>query len=538
MAESIQCPFCPFSDRDSYFLMLHVEELHTDDSPFVARDNNSLPRAPSPTSPGKQARRNSLPKEAGDTEWVLCPEDNCGEQIPLYELNDHLDLHLAEHLEYQEAAGISSSSSSTTANMRSPSNIASEHSFSGNSYSTQSHRREPSDASEKTTLTRSFLDIIKPSASSKKKSGSKPDKNGRLGKSELGPYAFEEQMPGWLYRQIEAGPKVTVANRIGRDGRIIKVEEVDNETPGVLPVLAQLCSIDRGVSRAYLCHPSTMFITKRQNEGGFCGYRNTQMLVSYIQGSKAQGHDRFGPRTPGILALQDLIEEAWDKGINPVSRIQTGGIRGTRKYIGTPEVEALLRSLGIDHGLQMFTDRDNGSQAYEQLLSDVESYFVAAADDDDNVKVHRTHLPPIYLQQPGHSITIVGFERLKDGSRNLLVFDPMFRTSPGMHRILGRKDLRTHRPEILQAYRRGARQLSKHRDFEMVKLTAHPPLFPAWDVIPLFPECPYLYVFFYAPMLDYHIIPEHCFTTLFPWQSFGALFSVQDARFASTDTSN
>ncbi|KAK7539083.1 peptidase family C78-domain-containing protein [Phyllosticta citricarpa] len=486
MAELLQCPFCPFSDRDSYFLMLHVEELHTDDSPFVARDNNSSPPyAPSPKLPGKQACRDSPSKEEGETDWLLCPEENCGEQVPLYELNDHLDLHLAETLEYQEAAGISSSSSSTAANMRSPSTIASEHSFSGNSFSTQSNRharaRLPSDDSEKTTLTRSFLDIIKPSSPSKKKSGSRPTQNGRLGKSELGPYAFEEQMPAWLYRQIEAGPKVTVANRIGRDGRIIKVEEVDNETPGILPVLAQLCSIDRGVSRAYLCHPSTIFITKRQNEGGFCGYRNTQMLVSYIQGSKAQGHDKFGSRTPGILLLQDMIEEAWDKGINTVSRTQTGGIRGTRKYIGTPEVEALLRSLGIDHGLQMFTDRPN-SQAHEQLLNDVESYFEAAVEDDENIKVHKTHLPPIYLQQPGHSITIVGFERLKDGTRNLLVFDPMFRTSPGMHRILGRKDLRTHRPEILQAYRRGARQLSRHRDFEMIKLTAHPPLFPAWDV--------------------------------------------------------
>ncbi len=33
-----------------------------------------------------------------------------------------------------------------------------------------------------------------------------------------------------------------------------------------------------------------------------------------------------------------MIESAWDKGINDTGRIETGGIRGTRKYIGTPEV--------------------------------------------------------------------------------------------------------------------------------------------------------------------------------------------------------
>lgn len=33
-----------------------------------------------------------------------------------------------------------------------------------------------------------------------------------------------------------------------------------------------------------------------------------------------------------------MIEDAWDAGINLEGRIETGGIRGTRKYIGTPEV--------------------------------------------------------------------------------------------------------------------------------------------------------------------------------------------------------
>ena len=33
-----------------------------------------------------------------------------------------------------------------------------------------------------------------------------------------------------------------------------------------------------------------------------------------------------------------MIEQAWDMGFNSSGRIETGGIKGTRKYIGTPEV--------------------------------------------------------------------------------------------------------------------------------------------------------------------------------------------------------
>lgn len=131
-----------------------------------------------------------------------------------------------------------------------------------------------------------------------------------------------------------------MSNRIGRDGRMIKQEQIQNETAGLIPILAQLSALDSGVEKAYYSHPSSLHVGKTPREGGFCGYRNIQMLLSYIQGAKAQGHEDFPGRTPGVLVLQNLIEQAWDQGINHIGRIQTGGIRGTRKYIGTPEVKS------------------------------------------------------------------------------------------------------------------------------------------------------------------------------------------------------
>ena len=86
-------------------------------------------------------------------------------------------------------------------------------------------------------------------------------------------------MPTWLRRQLEQGAKVTIFNRLNGDGKLVRVEQIANETRGLLPVLAQLCEQDRSLSKVYLCHPDVQHVVKMAREGGFCGYRNIQMLV-------------------------------------------------------------------------------------------------------------------------------------------------------------------------------------------------------------------------------------------------------------------
>ena len=145
-------------------------------------------------------------------------------------------------------------------------------------------------------------------------------------------------MPLWLRKQLEAGTKVKIVNQIGRDGRILQVRSVANEISGIIHVLAQLCEQDSSNSKVYLCHPEVKHVVKMAREGGFCGYRNIQMMISYIQDAGSDGCQTFSGRIPSILEIQDIIEGAWDKGINDSGRIETGGIKGTRKFIGTPEV--------------------------------------------------------------------------------------------------------------------------------------------------------------------------------------------------------
>jgi len=138
------CPFlCGQYFNEEYALALHIEEEHTEDSPFVAHHDGDvgpsrakLRKTPHeqvlafPTqepgfqnvanwdhdgsAPSLEARRVSkqpspLPSEDPNPdiepndslepsdEYVMCPEEGCGEEILLFEFQDHLDLHLAEN---------------------------------------------------------------------------------------------------------------------------------------------------------------------------------------------------------------------------------------------------------------------------------------------------------------------------------------------------------------------------------------------------------------------------------------------------------
>lgn len=62
------------------------------------------------------------------------------------------------------------------------------------------------------------------------------------------------------------------------------------------------------------------------------------MLVSNMLALKTPGHQLFDGKIPTIFQIQDYIEKAWDEGFNATGREETGGIKGTRKYIGTPDV--------------------------------------------------------------------------------------------------------------------------------------------------------------------------------------------------------
>lgn len=70
-------------------------------------------------------------------------------------------------------------------------------------------------------------------------------------------------------------------------------------------------------------------------------------------------------------------------------------------------------------------------------------------------------------------MTIVGFEVRSNGTANLLVFDPMFKTSPAMQRLIGTSARSDDPARLLKAYRRGTPYLQKYKLFELLKSAIH-----------------------------------------------------------------
>ncbi|OAR00538.1 hypothetical protein LLEC1_00503, partial [Akanthomyces lecanii] len=172
------------------------------------------------------------------------------------------------------------------------------------------------------------------------------------------------------------------------------------------------------------------------------------------------GPRAFPDGVPNILQLQDQIEDAWDNGCNSRGRAETGGIIGTRKFIGTQEV--LTRC-----SARRFQD-SNECSAIDQVLDNIISYFQRAPSgmEDGTIKIRSTMLPPIYLQRPGHSFTIVGLERTVHNEWHLLVFNPgnRYRDTARHFRSVSPRQ----KQNALEPYRLRPASLRKYSEFELL----------------------------------------------------------------------
>ncbi|KAK3399011.1 DUF1671-domain-containing protein [Sordaria brevicollis] len=518
------CPFCNWKSTttDEYAIMLHVETNHAEgESPFVVADEAAA------------ANVGHIPEgEEDGPDYIECPKEDCGEVLLTADLDYHLELHAAEQgdsasseteignpiltpstpspSQKVQSPPPKTPAHTTTRTRTSPSPSSSPRpsttsaSSKGHRGETERHRRgerkgdHHGDRSRETSkgkaIWRAFLGIHHshhpseappaPSMPPKKKrtrermSKSLSEKASkktatvargiRLGTAQLGKYAHEEQMPEWLVQHLEKG-------------LYIRAE-------GIIPVLAQLFEQCSSTRKAFLCHPSTNHVSKLKKEGGFCGYRNIQMLSSYIVSTKYPGYHQFRGEIPTIFDIQEMIETAWDHGINARGRIETGGIRGTRKYIGTPEAMAMFRLLQIPFDVQAFKDPEPG-KSEQALLDMVELYFqtgihARSIEQNPDRKVWQTDLPPMYFQHAGHSMTIIGIEYDKSsGGRNLIVFDPMFHDASNVTKYIGHEIPSHHHLHnvhnlaanlALNPYRRGSKYLGKFKEFEVIRLKPRP----------------------------------------------------------------
>ncbi|XP_061430909.1 zinc finger-containing ubiquitin peptidase 1 isoform X3 [Lethenteron reissneri] len=213
------------------------------------------------------------------------------------------------------------------------------------------------------------------------------------------------------------------------DGR----DDGNTRTAGLTAALARVYGTGaavRDVARVWLAADTSHYRGDGGDRGWGCGYRNLQMLMSSLARL-----DRFsflglqgGARMPGIPRLQALVEAAWEQGFDPQGASNFAGkLRGTRAWIGTTELYALLTSQRVRCRVVDFHRATGEGGTHPLLFAWVTDYFRGGGHErvpPPAQLVVSTRLPPLYLQHQGHSRTVVGLEERRDGTLWLLIFDP------------------------------------------------------------------------------------------------------------------
>ncbi|XP_026495994.1 zinc finger-containing ubiquitin peptidase 1-like [Vanessa tameamea] len=195
-----------------------------------------------------------------------------------------------------------------------------------------------------------------------------------------------------------------------------------SKTNGILERIAQLNAQNPSIVKTYLCSAVDHYASTYGDRGWGCGYRNMQMVLSSLVRHPPYAALLSGVTekecdcVPSIPSLQLLVERAWQLGFDTQGSEQLGcKLHNTRKWIGACEVVTVLSSLRIRCQLIDFHKPTAADGSHPALFDWVLRYF----QNEPNA-----FKPPLYLQHQGHSRTIIGYEKHKDGKATLLVLDP------------------------------------------------------------------------------------------------------------------
>eukprot|EP01018_Ginkgo_biloba_P011906 Gb_05546 [translate_table: standard] len=147
---------------------------------------------------------------------------------------------------------------------------------------------------------------------------------------------------------------------------------------GLMVLLRKCLEAERGLTCSAISgHIDHFQSTSSEDSGWGCGWRNIQMLSSHLlmQTHGAQemlfGGSGF---VPDIPSLQRWLEIAWERGFDKMGAGSFDSrIYGCKKWIGTTECAALLRSFGlrariVDFGCEAVRNRVCSGNALSQLV--------------------------------------------------------------------------------------------------------------------------------------------------------------------------
>ncbi|KAJ7582586.1 peptidase family C78-domain-containing protein, partial [Mycena floridula] len=216
---------------------------------------------------------------------------------------------------------------------------------------------------------------------------------------------------------------------------LASISPPSNFTPGLILILKKYLSTSHSQGktiRAVLCYDRTVHVGKHIWDSVWgCGYRNFLMSCTALMDQQFQP-DYFAlldhPIQPGVRNLQRWIEDAWKAGFDLEGAQELKKLVGTSKWIGTSDLYTAFVYRGIPARLVEFVDLKKKITGVKPLIDWIVRYFATPAVSHVNGLVGAspvvvTDHMPLILQHQGHSRLVVGYEIVKNGNINLLVFE-------------------------------------------------------------------------------------------------------------------
>ncbi|KAF8945238.1 hypothetical protein BGZ47_003067 [Haplosporangium gracile] len=349
-------------------------------------------------------------KDTEDDFKIPCEAQDCNMMVHIRDMAEHMDMHFAEQLQGDRDAK--------------------------RAYDLED---SPSNKRSRTNSTYSPAPQLKPPKEEKRTGQTTMD--GFLTHSPREPRTPSNRPSSPTQSRLSFVQEPTSPSAMGITGLIDKIR-----------MLLEMSLAQDVTQQAYLADPSVMFFQSDKTDGGWgCGYRNIQMLLSYVVGqtdftaaTSTSSATRTTSNTPTIAELQRQLEYAWTIGFDGQGAAQLNHkVEGTKKWIGTTEAWSVLCSLGVRCSILDFHMPSGPDGTHPAMFAAVYEYFrspnwsplsaplslqvnnLQQNGYERQGQIIQTAKPPLYMQHQGHSRTIVGIEILKeDRGMNLLVFDP------------------------------------------------------------------------------------------------------------------
>jgi len=209
---------------------------------------------------------------------------------------------------------------------------------------------------------------------------------------------------------------------------IEKKPDRESITPGLVKEIFEYYRKTGGY-QMYICTGVEHYASGYGDGGWGCGYRNMQMLCTYLLQFKTFKNQLFEGCgfVPSIPGLQVWLEKAWAKGIDKEGARQLGNsVYNSKKWIGTSEICSMFELFNIKTQIMDFyTQETTGNKTGRNYRGNYQLVEWAWKYFETGNQSNKKFCPPLYLQHAGHSRTIIGADKnLKSGEINLLLFDP------------------------------------------------------------------------------------------------------------------